>query len=291
MIKRSQTGIILILALAILLVGCTNEKTHDKANKTLNKDEIEVSDDITHEEETNEEEIDKKTSKLNQEDNRVIIEEDYNGRVNNDGTFIFEENYDLDGTIYATYYRVDSEGNILNVYDDEIFQMHKFNDAGQSIVEIERKSECPGESDLVSMKGILDIDGNWLVEQATDILSFYDSFYAVFQEQFDDYGSIGYKLSIINNQGKTLLELPISSAELEAQDLSKESIFPSEGIYFSSEFFSHGDKIITYEGDVIELDFNIKDLNLMDDDMDDDIDDESVDFVYRAPNYIGIEKK
>lgn len=231
--KKSLKIIILTLTLVTILSGCGNNKPQNVVKDVDNSQNELVT--------------------LNKEDNRIITEEKYYHSLNRDGTYLFREQYDLDGTYYYTYYRADQKGNILNVYDDKINDMETFNEYGLSLITVLRKSKEPGKSDLVKKQGVIDVNGNWVINPVDEIINFY-KFYITFEEQYDDYGFIGYKPKIINNNGKIILELPLIE-KIDRSTYASKAYFTDnyKNFVFISDFFYHDNKIITCDGDITEL--------------------------------------
>lgn len=254
--SRKNLLIIYLIILIIFTIGCkertTSETIHNENEGIKNRINMDVKPIIP--DETQEEE----PLKIIIKDNRKIIEKNYNPFLNGDGTFMFSEQYDLNGDYYSTYYRVDKEGNILNVYDDKIDNINHqtFNDDGFAIVRLDRESQAPGKSgELEKMNTIMDVNGNYVIDPVYSIedTQGYGTkvhFYKILKKKYDNYGIIGYEAKVLNSSLETLLEMS------HYNENSQSNVWSN--VYFTDEFIYYDDKIISTEGYITNINLELE---------------------------------
>lgn len=256
--------VLLIVALLSGVIGCKDNKAPEAINEVEN---IEKADDkLAREENTSQDESNAFPGEISEDllgkiiikDNRKIIEKTYPVFINEDATMLIREQYDLVGEYYLTFYRVDREGNILNVYDNLIqgIKDDKFNEDGFAIVKLKSESQEPGKAGVLeTMNVIMDVEGNLVYGQVLSIESASGNshktcFYKVISKKYDDYGLVGYEGKVLNKNFETILEMP-----LYTEDHSPSSMW--EKIYFTNEFVFYDNRIITLDGKTLDTNLDL----------------------------------
>lgn len=160
--------------------------------------------------------------------------------VNDDGTYLVKVvvKQGKEEEIKELFCRIDKEGNILNTYEN-VESMTCFTN-GQSIVGIRKTNSI--SSDEVTLYGVMNPSGKWIIEaDYNEIEPLNQNFYTLLKEKFDDFGSLGYAKTVVNNQGDFIIEIE-----------------PTETLFLNdtTDFIFYNGQIYSYTGEVSELDLD-----------------------------------
>ena len=180
---------------------------------------------------------------VSKDDSVKVLTKELKG-INDDGSYLVQVEIKVEeqDEIYQIYCRIDQKGAILNTYEG-IEKMTCFTH-GQSIASVKKVNPNSNSNEEDILCGIMSPSGEWLIEPQYNSIEYLNkNFYKVALEKFDDYGSLGYAYSIINNQGKLVFNME-----------EDEMLFINE----MTDFIYYDNQISTYAGDTIvpELDLS-----------------------------------
>lgn len=163
--------------------------------------------------------------------------------MNDDGSYLVQVEVKVgeQEDIYQMYCRIDGNGAILDIYED-IEKMTCFTN-GQSIAAVKTVNSDSNSQDEVTLYGIMNPSGEWIVEPKYTSMEYLNkNFYKVAIEKFDDFGSLGYAYSVINNKGELVLEM-----------IEDEKLLLNE----TTDFIYYYDQLYTYTGETIVPDLDL----------------------------------